>query len=81
MARVVVRADASGVTVSLNKFGLTLGAKYELMRIIGMGQLVSIRKTFAEQGSPSGSWMPLSPVSLQWRKYKMGGAGHRLLID
>jgi len=51
------------------------------MRIIGLTQLESVRRTFREGGSPAGSWMPLSPVSLQWRKYKNGGQGHRLLID
>jgi phage virion morphogenesis protein len=81
MASVVVRADASGVTVSLRKFALSLGAKDQLLRNIGLGQLESVRQTFAEQGSPSGSWAPLSLVSLQWRKYKNGGEGHRLLID
>ena len=28
--------------------------------------------------SPAGSWPPLSPVSLRWKKYT---AGHKLLID
>lgn len=81
MPAIVVKSDASNVTVSLRKFALSLGAKEQLLRIIGLGQLKSIRQTFAEQGSPSGSWPPLSAASLQWRKYKDGGAGHRLLID
>ena len=81
MAAVVVKCDAANVTISLHKFALSLGAKEQLLRIIGAGQLKSVRRTFAEQGSPSGSWAPLSPVSLQWRKYKNGGGGHRLLID
>jgi len=78
MATVVVKSDASKVTVSLSQFALTLGAKEQLLRIIGLGQLESVRQTFAEGGSPSGSWAPLSPVSLSWRKYS---AGHRLLIN
>ena len=64
MAVVVVKSDAANVTVSLRAFALSLGAKYELMRIIGLGQLKSIRQTFRDSGSPAGSWAPLSPVSL-----------------
>ncbi len=78
MAVVVVKSDAANVTVSLRAFALSLGAKYELMRIIGLGQLKSIRQTFRDSGSPAGSWAPLSPVSLSWRKYS---AGHKLLIN
>ena len=81
MSSVVVQSDASSVVISLRSFALSLSAKEQLLRIIGLGQLKSVRQTFAESGSPSGSWAPLSPVSLQWRKYKNGGEGHRLLID
>ena len=48
------------------------------MRIIGLGQLKSVRQTFRDGGSPSGSWAPLSDVSRRWRKYS---SGHKLLID
>jgi len=78
MSAVVIKSDASNVTVSLSQFALTLQRKEELLRIIGMGQLESVRQTFRESGSPSGSWAALSPVSLSWRKYS---AGHKLLID
>lgn len=75
---IVVQSDASNVTVSLNRFKLSLGAREQLMRIIGLGQLKSVRQTFRDGGSPAGSWPPLSPASLSWRKYS---TGHKLLID
>jgi phage virion morphogenesis protein len=75
---IVIQSDASNVTVSLSRFKLSLGARDELMRIIGIGQLQSVRQTFREGGSPSGSWPALSPASLSWRKYS---TGHKLLID
>ena len=78
MATVVVQSDASNVTVSLSAFAMTLQRKDELMRIIGLGQLKSVRQTFRDGGSPSGSWAPLSDVSRRWRKYS---SGHKLLID
>ena len=78
MATVVVKSDASNVTVSLSAFAMTLQRKEELLRIIGLGQLKSVRQTFRDGGSPSGSWAPLSATSLSWRKYS---AGHKLLID
>jgi phage virion morphogenesis protein len=78
MSAVVVKSDASKVTVSLSQFALTLQAKEQLLRTIGLGQLQSVRQTFREGGSPSGSWAPLSQASLSWRKYS---AGHKLLID
>jgi phage gpG-like protein len=74
---IVIQSDASNVTVSLSRFKLSLGARDELMRIIGIGQLQSVYKTFAEEGSPAGSWPPLSPASLSWHRYS---AGHKLLI-
>ena len=77
MAAVVIQSDASRVTVSLQKFALSLGAKDELLGIIGVGQLKSVRETFRDSGSPAGSWPPLSPNSLRWGKYS---DGHKLLI-
>lgn len=75
---IVVKSDASNVTVSLDRFKLSLGAREQLLRIIGLGQLKSVRQTFRDGGSPSGSWPPLSAASLSWRKYS---TGHKLLID
>jgi phage gpG-like protein len=76
MATVTVQCDATHVTVSLRQFALSLQAKYELLRIIGLGQLESVRKTFRDSGM--GSWLPLSEASRRWRKYS---GGHKLLIN
>jgi phage virion morphogenesis protein len=78
MAAVVIKSDAENVTVSLRAFALSLSAKDQLMRIIGLGQLQSVRQTFRDSGSPAGSWAPLSDASRSWRKYS---GGHKLLID
>jgi phage gpG-like protein len=47
---------------------------------IGAAMLVSIRRTFREQGSPAKSWMPLAPSTIASNPKKYG-AGHQLLID
>ncbi len=73
-----VSVDSGKVTVALGTFRATLQDRQELLRVIGEGQLQSIYKTFAEQGSPAGSWPPLSPNSVRWNK--KAGAGHKLLI-
>ena len=77
MSSVVIKSDASNVTVSLRQFSLSLGAREELLGNIARGQLVSVRRTFREEGSPAGSWMPLSAASRSWRKYS---TGHKLLV-
>jgi phage virion morphogenesis protein len=78
MAAVVVKVDAARVTVTLQQFALSLSGKDELMNIIGLLMMRSVRQTFRDQGSPAGSWPPLSPNSLKWRKYS---SGHKLLIN
>jgi phage gpG-like protein len=78
MGSVVIKADASRVTVALGRFAMSLADKAELLEIIGLGQLKSIYTTFEESGSPSGSWPPLSEASRSWRKYS---PGHKLLIQ
>ena len=77
MAQVVVKVDNGRVAVSLTAFSLGLKQKESLLRAIGAGQLVSIYKTFDDEGSPAGSWPRLSPVSLRWHNYS---SGHKLLI-
>lgn len=72
---VQVKVDAGRVSVALTQFRLSLDQKTELMETIGAGQLVSIRRTFSDEGP---GWPPLSPVSMRWKKYS---AGHKLLID
>lgn len=74
MSSVVVKCDASHVTVSLRNYALSLSAKEQLLGVIGLGQLKSVRQTFRESGP---GWPPLSENSLRWRKYS---SGHKLLI-
>jgi phage gpG-like protein len=74
---VVVKVDAGKVTMALAQFRLGIEQRAELMQTLGAGQLESIYQTFAETGSPAGSWPPLSPNSLRWnRKYS---SAHQLL--
>lgn len=78
MAGIQVKVDANRAALAMAAFRLGVTQREELLRVIGEGQLLSIYKTFDESGSPAGSWPPLSPVSLRWRKYS---EGHKLLMD
>lgn len=77
---VTVTVDDSKVLVNLGRFRLSLQQKEELMSEIGTSMLVSVRKTFRDQGVPAGSWAPLSPNTIT-RNPKKYGPGHKLLID
>ena len=79
MSAEVIQVDDANVKVALGKFRLSLQAKGELMQQIGMSMLVSIRRTFREQGSPANSWMPLAPSTIK-SDPKRYGSGHKLLI-
>jgi phage virion morphogenesis protein len=74
-----IQVDAGRATVALGKFRLSLRQNREMMQEIANSQLQSIYKTFDEEGSPSGSWLPLSPNTIR-RDPKLYGAGHKLLI-
>jgi phage gpG-like protein len=50
-----------------------------LMRTIGQHQLVSIYRTFDEQGSPANSWAPLAASTVRNKKSK-ASAGRKTLI-
>ena len=80
MSTEIVQVENGRVILALGRFQLGIRQNEELMRTIGAGQLVSVRRTFRESGSPAGSWAPLSPATVRRdpRKY---GAGHKLLID
>jgi|SRR5579885_253905 phage virion morphogenesis protein len=80
MATEVIKVDASRALVALGRFRLSLQENDELMRQIGMSMLVSVRRTFREQGVPANSWVPLSPNTIK-KDPKKYGAGHKLLID
>jgi phage gpG-like protein len=79
MSAEVIQVDDANVKVALGTFRLSLQAKGELMQQIGMSMLVSIRRTFREQGSPANSWMPLAPSTIK-SDPKRYGSGHKLLI-
>jgi phage gpG-like protein len=79
MASEIVQVDESRVVVALGRFRLSLAQNQELMEEIGAAQLVSIRRTFREQGSPAGSWVPLAESTIRSNPKKYG-AGHKLLI-
>jgi phage gpG-like protein len=79
MAGEFVQVDSDRAQIALGKFRLSLEQNGELMQQLGMSQLLSVRRTFREQGSPAGSWMPLAPSTIR-RNPKLYGAGHKLLI-
>jgi phage gpG-like protein len=75
--RVEIKIKMEEAAAALARYGASLQNRSELLATLGAGQLVSIRRTFYEEGSPTGSWPQLSPVSLRWKKYT---DGHKLLI-
>lgn len=80
MSSPVIRIDADRVRAALSRFAGNMQgtSRAQLMRTIGLGQLSSIYKTFAEEGSPSGSWPALAASTVKRLKGK--AAGHKLLI-
>ena len=77
---VFVQVDDSKALVALGRFRLSLQQNDELLNQIGASQLLSVRKTFREQGVPAHSWVPLSASTIK-RDPKKYGPGHKLLID
>ena len=75
----IVQVDATKVTVALGRFRLSLSQNEELMEQIGASQLLSVRRTFREQGVPAGSWVPLAPSTIRSNP-KIYGSGHKLLV-
>lgn len=79
MDAVSIQVDSRNVLVALGRFRLSLQNDEELMKQIGASQLLSMRRTFREEGVPAGSWVPLSPNTIR-RDPKFYGPGHKLLI-
>jgi phage gpG-like protein len=75
----VVQVDDGKVVVALGRFRLSLAQNEELMKQIGASQLLSVRRTFRDQGVPAGSWVPLAPSTIKSNP-RIYGAGHKLLI-
>ncbi|MGH2344654.1 MAG: hypothetical protein ACRDG4_05475, partial [Chloroflexota bacterium] len=69
---VVVNVDESKAMVALGRFRLSLQENEELMSEIGASQLVSVRRTFREQGVPAHSWAPLAPSTIKGDPKKYG---------
>jgi phage virion morphogenesis protein len=80
MPSLQIKVNADGAARALGQFAMntSTGQRIQLMRAIGNAQLVSIYKTFDEQGSPSGSWPRLADSTV--KRMKGGAAGHKLLI-
>lgn len=80
MSTELVQVEKDRVVVALGRLRLGIRENEELMRQIGASQLVSVRRTFRDQGVPADSWAPLSPNTIR-RNPKKYGSGHKLLID
>jgi phage gpG-like protein len=77
--QIEVKVDVNKATAKLAGFRALIADRLTLIRALGLRILESIYRTFDESGSPSGSWPPLSPVSLRWNpKYT---EAHKLLMD
>lgn len=79
MATKIVQVDDGRVVIALGVFRLSLTQNQELMQQIGASQLLSVRRTFRDQGVPAGSWMPLAPSTIRSNP-KIYSRGHKLLI-
>lgn len=79
MGAEVVQVENERVVIALGQFRLSLVQNRELMQEIGNSQLLSVRRTFRDQGSPAGSWVPLAPSTIRGNP-KIYGAGHKMLI-
>ena len=73
----IVKVENGGVTLALGRFATGLRQRTALLKEIAAGMLVSVRRTFREQGSPEGSWAPLAASTL---RKKPNGSGRKILI-
>jgi phage virion morphogenesis protein len=81
MAALRVQVDSDGAARALGQFAAntSAGKRVQLMKTIGAGQLVSVYRTFSEEGSPAGSWPALAASSV--KRMKGSAGGHKLLIQ
>jgi phage gpG-like protein len=75
----IVKVEDGAVKLALGRFALTLRQRASLLKEIAAAQLISVRRTFREQGSPAGSWAPLAASTLRNKKSK-ASAGRMILI-
>jgi phage virion morphogenesis protein len=80
MAALRVNVNSDGVAKALGQFAANTssGKRAQLMAVIGAGQLVSVYRTFDEEGSPAGSWPRLAASTV--KRMKGAASGHKLLI-
>jgi phage gpG-like protein len=78
MSAEVIQIDTATVNVSLGRFRASLAQKGALMKQIGGAMVVSIFKTFREEGSPAGSWPRLAPSTI--KSYGARAEGHKPLV-
>jgi phage gpG-like protein len=76
----IIEVDRDHAVLALGRLGAGIRQNEELMRIIGISQLASIRRTFRDSGSPAHSWAPLAQSTIRSNPKKYG-PGHKLLID
>ncbi len=74
-----ITIDENGVKLALARLGSALGNRRALLATIAAGQLVSVRRTFREQGSPADSWAPLAE-STRRKASSKATAGRKILI-
>jgi phage gpG-like protein len=79
MTATTIKVDSSKALVALGRFQLSIRENEELLTLIGLAMLVSVRRTFREQGVPANSWVPLAASTVK-RDPKRYGSGHKLLI-
>jgi phage gpG-like protein len=79
MADEIVKVEDQSVRVSLGGFALNLRQRAVLYRELGAGMMVSVRRTFRDQGSPADSWAPLAASTLRNPASK-ASAGRKILI-
>ena len=79
MAEFKVRIESGKLKVVLGRLRSSLSQNEELMQQIAASQLLSVRRTFREQGVPAGSWVPLAPSTIRSNP-KIYGSGHKLLV-
>jgi phage gpG-like protein len=74
-----VQVETERAVVALGAFRLLPDRQAMLLQQLGNAQLQSVYKTFEEEGSPAGSWVPLAPSTIK-RNPRVYGPGHKLLI-
>src|SRR3954471_11664277 len=73
-----ITVNDQALQISLKNFSARIQPP-PLLKIAGEVMRGSIEQTFREQGSPAGSWAPLSPSTLA--RDRIRGTGRKILIQ